>query len=104
MLAETVNKLRACVIVTLRSALLEAIDGRQRADLAAQLPVEAARVAGQESAPEGVAYAGRVHDLPLGDGGDVNGILTRIEVGAILAACDHQGVDMIQDLIQTPAC
>src|SRR5512143_3091812 len=100
MLPEALDELLTRVAVTLRPPLLEAINRRQRTDLAAQLPVEAARIPGQEAAPECIAHAGWIHDLPLGDGGDVHAILLRVEVGAILAARDHQGVDVSQDLIQ----
>src|SRR5512141_472829 len=103
MLAETVDEFFTGVIVTLRTALLEAIDRSQRTDLAAQLPVEAARVPRQEPASEGIAHAGGVHDLIFRDGGNVNGILARVKIRAIFPARDHQRVDMIEDLIQAPA-
>src|SRR5512138_3521342 len=103
MMAEAFDKLLACVTVTLRTTLLEAIDRSQRADLAAQLPVKATRVAGQESAAEGVAHPGRIDDLPLRDSRNMNGMLARVQVRAVLSARNDQRIDVSQDLIQAPA-
>ena len=104
MLAEAFDEFLARVAMALRTALFEAVDGGQRTDLAAQLPLEAEVVARQESTAEGIAHARRVDDLVLGHGRDVDRVTVRIQVGAVLAARDDQHLDVLQDLVQAPAC
>ena len=90
--AEAIDKLFAGVIMALRTALFKTIHSRERADLSTQLPVEAMRITGEESAAEGIAHARRVYDLIFRHGGDMDGVCSRVKIRPVFAA---RGVEII---------
>src|SRR5574340_93585 len=90
--------------MTLRTAALEAIHGRKGTHLAAQLPVPAMAVAGQEAAPKRVAHAGGIDDLALGNGWNEDLLSIRVQVGAILAASNDKHFYVLERLLEIASC
>src|SRR6185436_8703026 len=103
MLSKTRNELCYCITVALRSLLLKAIHCRERTDLTAQLPFEAARIASQEAAAECIPDSSGVNDLILRYSWDMDRTALHIQIRTILAARDHQDFNVLQDLIEAPA-
>ena len=104
MLSKAFNKISPRIIMALSPVLLQTIDSRQRTDLTAQLPIEAARVTSQEAAAKSIANTSRIHDLIFGNGWDVNRIASDVEVCPIFPACNDQHFDMFKELVKVPVC
>ena len=101
--AESGDKLCGGVRMVLGAALFKAVDCRQRANLAAQLPIKAEGISRQKTAAECITDACWVNDLIFRYRRDMNRIAVGIQIRAIFAACDHQHFHMFEDLVETPA-
>src|SRR5215216_3280656 len=102
MFAEALYKFHPRVSMALRTALLQAIDCRKRTNLTTQFPIEPMGIARQKSAPERIPHAGGINNFVFGHSRDMDTFGTRIQVGAIFAACNDQHFNMVQDLIEAP--